>query len=174
MIERKAPKLALWILERWGSPYHGESLTGDLIEEYREGRSRAWYWKQVLAAIVIARGRFIRTMPWFAAGRLISRLVAETAAVLAMAVVVDQARRTQSFAELMSHTFVGTLIALLAVASLGFVISNRDRKQTQAHPAISTLMLTFGVIALGAGTLTWADTLGVDTRQPAPSVCPDK
>jgi hypothetical protein len=89
MIERVPPKLASWVLERWGSPYHGESLAGDLIEQYQEGRSRAWYWRQVLAAI-------------------------------------------------------------------------------------NALMLAFGVIALGVGTLTWADTLRGDTSRPAACVCPDK
>ena len=29
----------------------GESLTGDLEEEYNEGRCAAWYWRQVLSSI---------------------------------------------------------------------------------------------------------------------------
>jgi hypothetical protein len=174
MIERKPPKLASWVLKRWGSPYHGESLAGDLIEQYQEDGGRAWYWKQVLAAIMIAQRRYIREMPWFAAGRLMSRLVAETAAVLALAVIVDQARRTHSVVESMNHTFIITLISLLAVASLGFVVSIRRGKRRRAHAAINALMLTFGVIALGVGTLTWAGTLRGDARQPAACVSPDE
>jgi hypothetical protein len=30
-----------------------ESLLGDLVEQYRQGRSGIWYWRQVLAAILI-------------------------------------------------------------------------------------------------------------------------
>jgi hypothetical protein len=32
-------------------------LAGDLLEEYRSGRSRGWYWGQVLAAVVVAWNR---------------------------------------------------------------------------------------------------------------------
>lgn len=31
-----------------------EALAGDLLEAFREGRSRRWYWKQVAAAIALA------------------------------------------------------------------------------------------------------------------------
>jgi len=174
MMGRVPPKAALWVLEKWGSPYHGESLAGDLIEQYQEGRSRAWCWKQVLAAILIARARSIRAMPWPGVCKLLSRLIAETAAVLAVVVIVDQARRTHSFVKMMNHTFISTLIVLIAVASLGFLISIRRGNQRQAHAAMNALMLAFGVIALGVGTLTWADTLRSETRQPAAIVCPDK
>src|ERR1700722_15664620 len=86
MIERIPPQLALWLLKHWGSPYHRESLAGDLIEQYQEGRSKAWCWKQVAVAVLVARGQFIRAWPWFATGRVTSRLLAEIAAVLALAV----------------------------------------------------------------------------------------
>jgi hypothetical protein len=118
MIERVPPRAALWLLEHWGSPYHGESLAGDLIEQYQEGRSRAWCWKQVGVAILGAGWRRIRLVPWTATGRILSCLLAETAAVLAV------------------------------------------------------VMLIFGVIALGAGTLTLADTLRGDARQDP--LCPSQ
>lgn len=76
MIERTPPQLATWLLNKCGSPYHGDSLAGDLSEQYREGRSRVWYWKQVIAAILIARVRAIRTMPWAAVRRIVSRQLA--------------------------------------------------------------------------------------------------
>ena len=165
MIERTPPRLASWLLKQWGSPYHFESLAGDLFEQYQQGRNRAWYWRQVAAAVLIARGRFLRTMPWSAACRLLSRLVAETAAVLAAVVLVDQTRRTRFFVETMNHTFICTLVVLLAAASIGFLLSTRGGRRKQAHGAINALMLAFGVIALGVGTLTWADTLR-DGRPP--------
>jgi hypothetical protein len=85
MSARVPPRFALWLLKRWGSHYHGESLAGDLIEQYQEGRSRAWCWGQVTVGIAIARTRFIRALPWADAGRVLSRLIGETAAVLALA-----------------------------------------------------------------------------------------
>ena|ERR1700722_1957402 len=85
MIERIPPQLALWLLKHWGSPYHRESLAGDLIEQYQEGRSKAWCWRQVAVAVLVARGQCIRALPWFATGRVLSRMLAEIAAVLALA-----------------------------------------------------------------------------------------
>lgn len=172
MSDRVPPKFALWLLKQWGSRYHSESLAGDLIEQYQEGRSRAWCWGQVTAAIVIAGARFIRTLPWAEAGRVLSRLLAETAAVLALTVIVDQGRRTHSIAGMTHQIFLGTLAALIAVAWIGFRISARSGVRQRTHAATHALMLAFGVIALGAGTLTWAATTHRDACRTAACVCP--
>ena len=62
MIDREPPGMALWLLRRWASPYQRESLLGDLLEMYRAGRSRGWYWRQVLAALILARARALRSL----------------------------------------------------------------------------------------------------------------
>jgi hypothetical protein len=164
MIDRVPSKLALWLLKSWGSKYHGESLAGDLIEQYQEGRSRAWWWWQVAAAILAARARSVRAMPWAARCRMLSRLFAEAAAVLALTVIVDQARRTHSLAHMLTESFIGTVAALITLAMIGFLVSTRAVRRRRTPAAIHALMLVFGVIALGLGTITWADTLrgGVD------------
>jgi hypothetical protein len=159
MIERNPPKLALWLLKHCGASYHSDSLAGDLIEQYGEGRSSAWCWRQVVVAIVAAQGRSIRSMPWTAACAMLSRLFAEVAAVLALTVIVDQARKNHSPAQMLTQHFAGTLAVLITVAVIGFLVSIRTHRRKQAHAAISALMLAFGVIALGLGTITWAATL---------------
>jgi hypothetical protein len=38
-----------------------EALCGDLIEEYQRGRSRAWFWRQVLVAVVASVTHEVRS-----------------------------------------------------------------------------------------------------------------
>ena len=45
------PRLAVWLLEEFGPKVNREALTGDLNEAFQQGRSKAWYWRQVLVAI---------------------------------------------------------------------------------------------------------------------------
>src|SRR5271168_266110 len=155
MSERVPPKLASWLLKRCGSPFHAESLEGDLFEQYQEGRSRAWYWGQVSAAIWIAGGRLLRTLPWTGTARLLSRGLVEVGAGLTALTIADRARRTSSVAEMMSSTFVCTLSVLIAVAVVGLLLGLTARRRQGRE--ISALMLAFGAVALSAGALTWAN-----------------
>jgi hypothetical protein len=154
MSERLPPKLASWLLKRCGSSFHGESLEGDLFEQYQEGRNRAWYWGQVTVAIWIAGERLLRALPWTGTARLLSRGLVEVAAVLTALTIADRARRTSSLAQMMSPTFVCTLTVLIAVAVVG-VLLGLTAKRRQGR-GISALMLAFGAVALSAGALTWA------------------
>jgi hypothetical protein len=45
------PRLATWLLQRFACGSRGESLLGDLLEQYQQKRSSAWYWRQVITAI---------------------------------------------------------------------------------------------------------------------------
>jgi hypothetical protein len=47
----RPPLLATWLLTHFTSDGRSESLIGDLIEQYRGGRSSAWYWRQAVTAI---------------------------------------------------------------------------------------------------------------------------
>jgi hypothetical protein len=59
MIFRRPPALANWLLDRLG---RNAALAGDLLEEFRGGRSAAWYWRQtfVVVAHSIASGGELR------------------------------------------------------------------------------------------------------------------
>jgi hypothetical protein len=75
MNNREPPKMAVWLLKRWASPYQRDSLLGDLLEMYRAGRSRLWYWRQVVAALILARARALRSLPGTSFGTALLRLV---------------------------------------------------------------------------------------------------
>lgn len=45
------PTIATWLLNKFGCT--NDALKGDLAEEYSQGRSIAWYWRQVLVAIAV-------------------------------------------------------------------------------------------------------------------------
>jgi hypothetical protein len=55
------PKLATWILNRFAP--RNNALAGDLAEEFRQGRSRAWYWRQIIAAVCVGAVREIQIHP---------------------------------------------------------------------------------------------------------------
>jgi hypothetical protein len=48
------PILATKLLGQLVSGPHGDALAGDLIEQYRQGRSALWFWRQALLAIIIS------------------------------------------------------------------------------------------------------------------------
>ena len=66
------PTLATWLLERLGSGPTHEALAGDLIEQYRQGRSGAWYWRQVLVAIIVGAANDIGAHKLLALRALVS------------------------------------------------------------------------------------------------------
>jgi hypothetical protein len=67
---RKLPACATGLLLRLGP--QDESFIGDLVEEYSAGRSRAWYWRQVLSAVLLACVRQIRAQPARALGAVVT------------------------------------------------------------------------------------------------------
>lgn len=59
MRPNEPPSTATWMLEHLTAGPTNEALAGDLLEGFRCGRSRGWYWRQVLSAIVISCSRKI-------------------------------------------------------------------------------------------------------------------
>ena len=54
MRRREPPLLATWMLEHLTPAGGDEALGGDLLEEFRRGRSDEWYWWQVLSACSVS------------------------------------------------------------------------------------------------------------------------
>jgi hypothetical protein len=66
MIASRPPRLADWLLRRLASGPRQQSLIGDLHEQYRSGRTAAWYWRQTVRAIVASTVWDIRRHPLLA------------------------------------------------------------------------------------------------------------
>lgn len=60
---QQPPRVATWLLERFCTDV---ALTGDLIEQYRDGRSVVWYWKQAIAAVSVYSVSQILEHKWLA------------------------------------------------------------------------------------------------------------
>jgi len=96
---RQPPRFATWLLNRLDCGNNVESLLGDLVESYRQGRSDAWYWRQVLRAVLtsachhigshkllalraIVVGYVVSEALAYSTGALVSRFVAGDKALL--------------------------------------------------------------------------------------------
>lgn len=53
----KPPALATWFVEHSTRGSKSEALAGDLLEQFSEGRSVAWYWRQALVATLVGFGK---------------------------------------------------------------------------------------------------------------------
>ncbi|HEV2322391.1 MAG TPA: hypothetical protein VGS10_00440 [Terracidiphilus sp.] len=59
MRQSDPPRAAMWMLRRLVPGERNDALAGDLLEEFRSGRSAAWYWRQVLACVAIRNTRVV-------------------------------------------------------------------------------------------------------------------
>ena len=60
MRSSEPPVFAAWLLEHIRFSNTDEALAGDLLEDFRNGRTAAWYWRQVFAAIFVSFLREVR------------------------------------------------------------------------------------------------------------------
>lgn len=65
MTSSKPPALAAWLLEHLTPGDKHDALVGDLLEEFKHGRSAGWFWRQVLWAIPASLSHEMR-MHWVA------------------------------------------------------------------------------------------------------------
>jgi len=66
---KQPPRLAVYLLHRLALPH--DVLIGDLSEEFERRQSTAWYWRQLIAAILVASVRSARTHPFAVARGLV-------------------------------------------------------------------------------------------------------
>lgn len=135
------PALATALLELLIRPRTSAGLIGDLIEEYRNGRSRTWYWQQTIVALVLSA---------FREGRE-HKLQASSAIVLGYLCGASLCYFTTSAA----GKFVGGYTAYLLFLPLAFVsaaISGWILSRTHSRP----MVLVFAIFCVIASVVAFA------------------
>jgi hypothetical protein len=151
------PALATKLLESLVAERTTEALLGDLIEQYAAGRSRAWYWRQVILALVISAGREVRT-----------RTVQSVSAVVVGYVT---GASLFYFTTKLAARFVGGYTAYLVFLPLAFVSAAASGWiLRRSHPrAMVPLFCCFCVVASVVAFAVYA-WLPISDRAPAPIV----
>jgi hypothetical protein len=63
MIRSPLPRLATWLLQRFSFGPQAESLVGDIVEQYQQGRPQRWYWRQTVATVFYGSSTWLRAHP---------------------------------------------------------------------------------------------------------------
>ena len=126
MRQADPPRLARWLLQRFGCSRNNEAVIGDLDERYCIGRSAGWYWHQALVALAVGFFREVR----------LHKALAVKAIIKGWLVVT------------LTSFFIGVLCWLYFFAVLGF----GDRPEAaafvahlQAAPLIRSLTFAWGM-----------------------------
>jgi hypothetical protein len=119
---RIPPRLATWVLDRLGMRYRSESLAGDLFEEYQQGRSPAWYWKQVIAAVFAARTHSIKVNLRLLLLKMSGYILAELGIVLLCSQIAESGARSGQDLFSPANIAIMTLLGSIAAIGVGIVI----------------------------------------------------
>jgi len=155
MSASRPPRVASWLLQHLASSPQRESLIGDLIEQYQNGRSTAWYWRQVLAAILVGAIKDVRA----------NKLIAIRAVAIGwllfilfsfpvnwLSGVVIHSRVTSWLAAFWwSSHLTGTVLAYVACAVSGWIVARLH----QAHSVAMVLLYGASVLLFEYGMIGW-------------------
>lgn len=152
------PSLATKLLESLVPQRTSEALLGDLIEQYEAGRSRTWYWQQVILALVISAGREARTR----------KLQAIRAVIVGYLCGASLCYFTTSAAGKFvgGYTVVGAYLLFLPLAFISAAISGWILSRTHSRPMVLVFAI-FCVIASAVALAVYALFVPID-RMPLP------
>ena len=160
MSATQPPRLATWLMQRLASGPRRESLLGDLIEQYRHGRSATWYWRQVLTAILVGVARDISAHKLLAARALAIGWMASVLAAFPVNWLSGVIRiwTTNWLVETGQYSFwgvfwagqlPGNLLVYLACAGSGWIVARLHQRHSAAMVWLygaSVLLFEYGMI----------------------------
>jgi hypothetical protein len=156
------PAFATWLLNRFDSTANGEAIAGDLVEQFQEGRSRVWYWRQVIGAVfrsvghdirhhyVLAiRALFIGWALYFVFGIPISRL----SRILSLDIDdwVIQSRHYTQWSVFWTWQLPPTVLVPLACAVTGWIVARLHR----SHAATMVSVFAGSLLAFESSLEAW-------------------
>ena len=142
------PILATRLLERLASGPHGDAILGDLIEQYRQGRSAAWYWRQVLLAILVG----------LAKDRVLGGMAILGSLLVLLLIIVSVGRHPSSLG---SGLFITDIALLTAYGAYSvWVWRQRGLKLRQALTAGAQTGIMLGVVLMASHAIEWFAPFG--------------
>ncbi len=123
-----APAIAAWFLKLFCSSAEDESLIGDLLEQYQQGRGRFWYWRQTIAIVFLRLSRNVRQLSLSSVARSLKRAVLLFLVVAALSAVLLSDIWIISLVGIFGGVFAGALI---------FLFGRGDTQMTADHPLSS-------------------------------------
>ena len=137
------PILATRLLQKLASGPHGDALAGDLIEQYREGRSTAWYWRQVLLAIFV----------WLAKDRTLGGPAVLGSLLVILLISVGIVRHPSSLG---SGLFITNITLLLCYGAFAVWVWRQQRPERRAAlRAGAQAGVILGVVLIASHTIEW-------------------
>ena len=155
MKPRKQPKLGTWLLELFCSEPEGESIAGDLVEQYQRGRGRLWYWRQIVGIVLSGVYGNVVRRPLLSTHGIPMGLIVTTVFILLSLVMV---LLSDISLILLTPVIVGSYIAALRWHARRADIADLDHPQTVSQsngPALVRIDSSKIAIrgGLGAGIL---------------------
>jgi hypothetical protein len=120
-----APAIATWFLKLFCSSAEDDSMIGDLLEKYRQGNGRFWYWRQVIAIAFLRVYRNARQVSVSSAARSMRYAFTLLLVIAAFSSV------------LLSDIWIILLVAIFGggiAGALIFLLGNRFGGQTTTEP----------------------------------------
>lgn len=123
------PKLATWFLKLFCSSAEDEFLIGDLLEMYRQGHGRFWYWRQVTAIVFLRLCRNARRLSLSEAATQVRHAITLLLVIAAVSAVL--------LSDIWMILIFGIFGGVIAGALI-FLLSNRAYEPRTVHPQTTT------------------------------------
>lgn len=132
MTHSDPPVLATWFLEHMRFSNTDDALAGDLLEEFNQRRSAAWYWRQVLVAILEGFASEVRHHRVLAIRAIVISWAANYGAIVLGREVMVELSRHRLPGLAFPSALASVVICFLAGAVSGLIVALLHRKHRNA------------------------------------------